>query len=294
VGLDAGTRRDLSPARAAPAPLVIPMEKSTLRNWFTGVFCRPAAQPLFDLLHRLSLTGMNFSGGDRIETSGERQVIRRLLDPRISTAVPIVVDAGANGGAWALEVLRVLGDRVRVCCLEPQGAMFARLSERLARHGNVAVFQIALGANPGKAPMHLDCEASTLGSLFHRDLGAVGRVMDRTESVTVRRLDDFCREQGISHVDLLKLDIEGSEFDALLGAGDLIARGDVGLIQFEFNACAMDARRYFRDFFALLNPNFRIFRILRSGMVELERYSSRHEIFIAANYLAVSRAAREG
>jgi FkbM family methyltransferase len=266
------------------------MLRGSLRRLFAGAFCRPAMQPLFDLMHRASLVGMNFSGGDSVATSGERQVMERLRKHRSANPVPVVIDAGAAGGEWTAEVLRLLQGRVRVYCFEPQRAMFARLTARLGKSPNVALFDLALGAQDGAAQLHLDGEGSTLGSLFRRDLGWMSRTMDRCETITVRRLDNVSREQGITHLDLLKLDIEGAEYEALQGAEGLIAQHAVDMIQFEFNACAVDAGRYFRDFYNLLTPRYRLFRILRNGVTEIDRYLPRHEVFVAANYLAVLRA----
>lgn len=54
-------------------------------------------------------------------------------------------------------------------------------------------------------------------------------------SVEVRTitLDEFCSQRNIQHVDLLKLDAQGGELDALRGAQNLLARGGISLIYSE-------------------------------------------------------------
>lgn len=48
-------------------------------------------------------------------------------------------------------------------------------------------------------------------------------------------LDRFCREKKIDRIDLLKLDIQGQEHSALVGASGLLRSGQVGTIFIELN-----------------------------------------------------------
>ena len=86
---------------------------------------------------------------------------------------------------------------------------------------------------------------------------------------------------------MLKLDIEGYEFNALKGASEMIARGLVCAIQFEFGGTSIDARVYLRDFFRLLEDRYRIYRILQNGLWELSSYSEYDELFVTTNFLAL-------
>jgi hypothetical protein len=84
----------------------------------------------------------------------------------------------------------------------------------------------------------------------------------------------------------LKLDIEGHELNAIKGAKQMIADKKVDFIQFEFGGCNIDSRTYFQDFYYLLKDKYRIYRILRDGIFEIEQYKETSEIFITVNYLA--------
>ena len=49
------------------------------------------------------------------------------------------------------------------------------------------------------------------------------KIKDFTEiSVKTKTLDTFCKENNISHIDLLKIDAEGNEENILLGAKELL------------------------------------------------------------------------
>jgi hypothetical protein len=108
--------------------------------------------------------------------------------------------------------------------------------------------------------------------------------------VELRTLDDFCAERGIGRIDLLKIDVEGHELRVLEGARGLLEADAIGFIQFEFNATNIDSRSFFRDFYELLSPRYRLSRIVRDGLYPIGAYSPRHELFVGpVNYLAEHR-----
>jgi Methyltransferase FkbM domain len=91
-------------------------------------------------------------------------------------------------------------------------------------------------------------------------------------------------------IHLLKLDVEGSEIDILRGADELLENGGIDFLQFEFGGCNIDSRTYFRDFYDLLSPRFRIFRIVTDGLRAVDEYREIGEIFTTTNYLCELRA----
>jgi hypothetical protein len=84
--------------------------------------------------------------------------------------------------------------------------------------------------------------------------------------------------------------VEGHELAVLKGAHRMIDRNAIEIIQFEFGGTSLDSRSYFKDFFQLLSPKYRIYRILPRGLRELKAYSEKLEIFQSANYLAIRRS----
>jgi FkbM family methyltransferase len=63
-----------------------------------------------------------------------------------------------------------------------------------------------------------------------RDLGDSG-----TEHVQAVCLDQFCQDQSIAYIYLMKIDIQGHEHSALEGAERLIRSGHAGIISLELN-----------------------------------------------------------
>ena len=57
-------------------------------------------------------------------------------------------------------------------------------------------------------------------------------------------LDEYCADQGIERVDLLKLDVEGAELEALRGAGRLLRERRVGCLLFEISQSMVEGMHH--------------------------------------------------
>ena len=254
-----------------------------------AVFGRRTLQPFWQRLHRLSLSGLNVGGGSDFEDSGELWIIDRFARQRKGEGSLIVFDVGANLGGWALAVLERLEARARLFCFEPSPSTFAALTRNLGPRDDVECLNFGLGDREENVELLSNAALSGLASVYPRRLDHAGISLDRSEPVRLRRLEDFCRERKIDHIDFLKLDVEGHELKVLEGARSMVVAAAIDYIQFEFGGCNIDSRTYFQDFFYTLHPNYRLHRILRNGVVPIEHYRETQEIFVTTNFLAVSR-----
>jgi FkbM family methyltransferase len=118
----------------------------------------------------------------------------------------IVIDGGANLGGYAM--LAAKRAAARIYAFEPEPGNYAQLVRRVRGLRNVIPIQKALGRRSGKAELHLD--------RFHAR-HSLTRDGNRTITVPVTSLDDFVREQSLPGVDVVKLDIEGAELEAIAG-----------------------------------------------------------------------------
>ena len=149
--------------------------------------------------------------------------------------------------------------------------------------------RLGVGSTTTTATLYTDGDGSTLASLYPRDLERFDRTMDQTESIELVSVDDYCRTRSIDHIDLLKLDIEGNEFEALRGAAKMIDEGRIDFIQLEFGATTLAARVSFHDLWTLLSPKFELYRILKRGLHPIRRYEEVCELFMYQNLVAIRR-----
>lgn len=117
---------------------------------------------------------------------------------------------------------------------------------------------MGLSNEPSTQTLFFDKKTSELASLYKRELTHYNIDMSQTEEVKLTTLDLYCTKNNITKIDLLKLDVEGHEINALKGGTEMINSDKVSIIQFEFSGCNIDSRTYFQDFctYSLISTKF--------------------------------------
>jgi len=139
---------------------------------------------------------------------------RALLDQIPVRTIRTVVDVGAHVGGFVL-LLRMLGAPLaRVLCVEPNPMSRMKLDFNLQHNGISAdVLAAAVSDDCGKAVLHYglySTGSSLLADQPNRGLGTI-------EVVTTTLDVIFERYFANTDIDICKMDVEGAEFQILLG-----------------------------------------------------------------------------
>lgn len=143
--------------------------------------------------------------------------LKRLLAPGM-----VVVDAGANVGEIAMISAKVVGPSGRVYAFEPVGAIADQLQRNLDLNAlsNISVIRLGLSDREGSGSM-FHSETRFRDGSVHGGLATLYATTERArlaEDVRLTTLDSFSERAGLSRLDVVKLDIEGAELPALMGA----------------------------------------------------------------------------
>lgn len=248
----------------------------------------PAWRRALRLAGRLLVRWAENNDNARTDTNGEEYWVRSLLKRhavRHAGRRFVAVDAGANRGGFTRLLLQAGAAAecsVEVHAFEPQPTCVTELQQAFAGNAQVHIVAAAVGDQVGSIAL-FGQPGSTHASLFDR--ASAGTAVG---NVSVVRLDRYLAERGLPMIDLLKLDVEGYEFAALLGLGEDLRPDKIGAIQFEYGGTTLDAGRALRDFYRLLEPRGYVMAKLFPRAVEIRPYRDWMETFSYANYVALS------
>ncbi len=157
-----------------------------------------------------------------------------------------VLDIGANIGWYTMLSASLVKSSGSVTAIEPnpESAKLLEASRRANSFDNVIVLQVAAGREPGLLVLH-GSYSDAMTSAAPDDAAAL------TNSTTVPsfKMDDLIPRN--KNIDLVKIDVQGAEYNALLGASELIMRCHPTIVS-EFSPTMMpgmsgvDGRQYLR------------------------------------------------
>lgn len=157
---------------------------------------------------------------------------RPVLNPALAT----IIDIGANRGQFSLAARRwsPMANIVAFEPLEKAAATFRRVFRNDAK---VLIHQAAIGPQTGETIIHVAAADDSSSLLPMTDLQEKlfpGTREIGTEKINVGPLSDFVSEDEIVPPAMLKLDVQGYEFQALQGCADLLNRFDCIYVECSF------------------------------------------------------------
>jgi FkbM family methyltransferase len=253
-------------------------------RFYNIFFSRKVFYPFNRFLFKLSLRGLGIYNYEDQRASGEKTFLERT-----AKQLEVVFDVGGNVGNYAKEIKR-LNMRCRVYSFEPHPAAYQRLAVVAKQHVFEA-FNFGFGKENGRQSLYdyNNSSFSSHASIYPAVIKDIHKGEPVNYEIEIRTIDAFVEEYGIETIDLLKIDTEGSEYDILLGASNVIEEKKVKLIHFEFNEMNVLSRVFFRDFYYLLR-DFALFRMLRDGLLHFHEYRPiENELFAYQNILAIHK-----
>jgi FkbM family methyltransferase len=250
-------------------------------NIVVSILSRNCAQTFLEKVYLFILYSMGFGIGGDVLTSGELGVIHKILNRYSTKDRLIIFDVGANKGQYTSNLLKLGGQKsLKIYCFEPAKKSYQILKKTFLNKSNIYCINLALGEKDGFRILEYNKPFSGTASFYAYSEDAIYK-----ERVRITSVDNFCKKHGINHIHFLKLDVEGNELNCIKGCIGMIKKNAIDYIQFEFSEYNTNSRVFLKDFFQLLEDEWRFYRVTKYSLVPVLHYKPQHEIFITTNYL---------
>ena len=163
--------------------------------------------------------------------TGLNRVIARLLaaeayETKLSSALRAAIkdgdcvwDVGANRGWYTESLAQWVGPRGRVFAFEPDPESAACLAATMAAKANVSVIPVGLSDRAGEAALRRGSDALRATSMIVADADPADQGV---VEVALTTGDTVAADGRASPPDIVKIDVEGHEYEVLLGMAGML------------------------------------------------------------------------
>ena len=212
---------------------------------------------------------LNFNGNfEPVETEIVKKEIKKN---------DIILDIGANIGYYSLIFAQLTGKSGKVYSFEPDPTNFEILKKNILinNHENVILENKAVSNKEGNLKLYLSTENNGMHRIYP------SKWCKDSIDINSIKIDNYFKNK--QKIDFIKLDIEGAEYDALLGMESIIQDNENIVIFIEFVPASLEEHgtnpEKVIDFF--INHKFKIFKI--NNITEKKEEISKKELFHSKN-----------
>lgn len=141
----------------------------------------------------------------------------------------LVFDLGGYEGQWASDIF------ARYCCtihvFEPVPIFAERIVNRFEANPNITVHNYGLGKEDCNVQLYLFADGSSV----------INKKSAETITIRIAKIDDFIRENKFTIIDLMKINIEGCEYELLEHLLEIGCVENILNIQVQFHDCVQNA-----------------------------------------------------
>ncbi|MEA5474681.1 FkbM family methyltransferase [Synechococcus sp. CCY9201] len=171
--------------------------------------------PLLARVDRLATVfhGLYENGNYDPASNGEAWLLQQLACFRPA----LILDVGANRGEYSRLALDIC-PQARVIAFEPIPSVFAQLEAALGQEPRAELHNAALADSNGEIRFLFDpARTGNTSAVVGVQTAIHGLTAPEQITASALRLDHFCDSNGVNHIDLLKIDVEGFESQVMAG-----------------------------------------------------------------------------
>ena len=220
------------------------------------------------------IKGYEFSySSDR---NGENELIKNVIE-KSNYKKMIIFDCGCNRGDYTNTLLKELNKKendYKIHLFDIDNEMIDICKNKFKGDTSIFINNLGLAEKAGVFEARIYPDDRTRNSLIETPI-EIGWNFN-LEKVKLTTGDDYCSLNNIKRIDLLKLDLEGYDFDALKGFKNLLSNKVIKFLQFEYTFRALDRRILLRDIFEFFESlDYEIGFIRKDGLFSIKTFDPR-------------------
>lgn len=213
-------------------------------------------------------------------TDEERMIIKQCIRPG-----DIVFDVGAHHGKWSESVLKMADARIHAfeASKDAHQVLQGTIADKVTLNWN------AVSNRDEDLTFHVYRDDARLSSLHRRTSVEDELLTAGFDAITVpgTTMDTYWSGRT-EQIRFLKVDVEGAEYDVLRGTRNLLRRGQVDFLQFEYGGTFLDAGTSLRNVWSYLRRfGYRVLRVHNGKFTEVKKFTDKTEDYSYSNYLAL-------
>jgi FkbM family methyltransferase len=216
-----------------------------------------------------------------VYSNGEFTVLKKIakLNPKV------IIDGGANIGKYSL-LIQNTNPQATTYAFEPVKETYEILTKNIEQYSNIVAIRKGLYKEETSMEINL-FDSNTHSSIFDINKGITESIKNTT--IELIKGDSFLTNAKIDYVDFLKLDVEGAEYDTIVGFEESLKSGKIRAIQFEYGYINIVTKKLLIDFYNLFEKYGYIIGKIFPKTVEFRKYSYKSEDFLGPNFIAVKK-----
>ena len=198
---------------------------SVIHRFYKIPMAKPFFQPIINILKpsfiKIGKDKLYIDKDDQVVSqeliqSGKWEPFETKIFKKSIKKGDVVLDIGAHIGYYTLIAAKIVGDKGKVYAFEPDPKNFSLLKKNIEENNykNVVPINKAVSNNNGKIKLYIN-PANTGDHRIFKSADKRGGII--TETIT---LDDYFKND--IKIDFIKIDIQGAEHTALLGAKNIL------------------------------------------------------------------------
>ena len=226
----------------------------------------------------------------------DRTDLDKMTTLLIDVKEPIIFDVGGNMGQ-SIERYKKLFPKCKIHSFDPNKHLHDRLTLKYQNDKSVILNNVAIGEKPGNLDFNINVHTGS--SSFKNLIPNTTWMKERSKTLNIDSknftakkinakvitLDDYCNDESIHQIDILKIDVQGYEDKVLEGAIKLLKMNKIKFIQLELilseiyqNTLSIyDVEKY------LIPNKYTLFGISNAGSLITHYIYQQDHIYISAD-----------